>query len=162
QANPLKENKGIAFQGTSKVGAFDIPGALARQWLQVPLNPNGRPNSNVLRPWANGMDITRRPSDTWIIDFGVDMPEETAGLYELPFQYVVEHVKPTRVTLRREGYRKYWWRYAETRAGMRRALQPLARFILTPRVAKYRLFVWAEPSILPDSRLYAVAREDDT
>ena len=54
-ARPLPENKGVAFMGDTKGGAFDIPGELARLWLHLPLNPNGRPNSDVLRPWMNGM-----------------------------------------------------------------------------------------------------------
>jgi type II restriction/modification system DNA methylase subunit YeeA len=161
-ARPLLENAGIAFQGTIKVGAFDIPGDLARQWLQSPLNPNGRPNSDVLRPWANGMDITRRPSDTWIIDFGVSMPEAEAALYELPFQHVLQRVKPTREGLRRDGHRNYWWRYGEARPGMRNALAPLARYILTPRVSKHRLFVWMDKRVMPDSATVAIARDDDT
>ncbi len=56
--------------GDTKGGAFDIPGELAREWLQLPLNPNGRPNSDVLKPWRNAMDVTRRSADKWIIDFG--------------------------------------------------------------------------------------------
>ena len=82
-----------------------IPGELARQWLKLP-NPHGRPNSDVLRPWANGMDVTRRPSDTWIIDFGVNRPESDAALYEAPFQHTFQHVKPMRETNRREAYRQ--------------------------------------------------------
>ena len=66
-AKPLLENLNTAFQGPVKVGTFDIPGEQARAWLNLP-NPHGRSNSKVLRPWANGMDITRRPSDTWIND----------------------------------------------------------------------------------------------
>jgi type II restriction/modification system DNA methylase subunit YeeA len=50
-ARPLSENRGIAFMGDTKGGAFDVSGDLARQWLQLPLNPNGQPNSDVLRPW---------------------------------------------------------------------------------------------------------------
>lgn len=42
QARPLPENAGIAFQGPVKVGAFDIPGDVARAWLKFP-NPNERP-----------------------------------------------------------------------------------------------------------------------
>src|SRR3954467_3333031 len=34
--------------------------------------------------------------------------------------------------------------------------------IFTPRVAKHRFFVWASTCILPDSRVNAVARDDDT
>ncbi|MGH6891049.1 MAG: hypothetical protein ACREEP_02205 [Dongiaceae bacterium] len=81
QAGRLSENLGIAFQGPVKVGAFDIDGETARAMLLARGNPNGRPNSDVLRPWANGADITRRPSDTWIIDFA-EMPIDKASLYE--------------------------------------------------------------------------------
>ncbi|MDQ3559273.1 MAG: class I SAM-dependent DNA methyltransferase, partial [Pseudomonadota bacterium] len=52
----LTENSRVAFMGDTKGGAFDIPGELARQWLTLPLNPNGRPNSDVLKPWRNAMD----------------------------------------------------------------------------------------------------------
>ena len=50
----LAENVSVCFQGPVKVGAFDISGARARDWLQMPLNPNGRNNADVLRPWVNG------------------------------------------------------------------------------------------------------------
>lgn len=159
-AYPLNENSGMAFVGTQKNGPFDMAGEIARQWLKQP-NPNGKPNAKVVRPYANGMDITRFPSDTWIIDFGVDMSEQEASLYELPFDKVLREVKPTRANLNREGHRKYWWRYGETRSGMRSALAPLKRYIATPRVAKHRMFVWLDVSVLPDSRLYAIAKNDD-
>ena len=32
----------------------------------------------------------------WIIDFGVDTPLEEAAQYEMPFEYVRQHVKPVR------------------------------------------------------------------
>jgi methylase of polypeptide subunit release factors len=160
QAKPLKENAGIAFQGPVKVGPFDIPGELARKWLKQP-NPNGRPNGDVLRPWVNGQDIAGRPSDTWIIDFGADRTEQDAALYETPFAHVLREVKPMRDAGNREGRKKYWWRHGETVPALRAALAPLARYIATPRVAKYRMFVWLDVSVLPDSRLYAIAREDD-
>ena len=72
-AVPLRENAGASLRGTTKNGPFDISGDLARSWLTRP-NPHGRPNPDVLKPWCNGMDVTRRHSDTWIIDFGVSMP----------------------------------------------------------------------------------------
>ncbi len=74
RARRLFENRGLCLQGPVKVGAFDIEGKVARQWLTEALNPNGRPNTDVVRPWINGQDITRRPSDWWIVDFS-DMPE---------------------------------------------------------------------------------------
>ena len=51
------------------------------------MNPNGRPNSDVLRPYYNGIDLTRRLRGVWIIDFGVGMTEEEASLYEAPFEH---------------------------------------------------------------------------
>lgn len=160
-AQRLTENFGIAFQGDGKGGPFDISGDLARLWLARPMNPNGRPNSDVVRPWVNGADIVRRPRDMWIIDFGIDMPEHEASFYEMPFEYVREHVKPIRDTNNRERRRQLWWIHAEAMPAMRNALAPLSRFICTPRVAKHRLFAWAYGDTLPDSRVFVFARDDD-
>jgi type II restriction/modification system DNA methylase subunit YeeA len=162
KAKRLPENAGIAFQGPVKVGAFDIPGELARQWLQTPVNPNGRPNSDVLRPWANGMDIVRRPSDTWIIDFGVAMPESEAALYELPFEYVRNHIKPDRDKNRDKNRRVNWFRLGRTGEDLRSALSTCPRYIITPRVSKHRLFAWMDKRVMPDSATVAIARDDDT
>ncbi len=46
---PLKENEGVSFQGSQKIGAFDIPGELARRWLRLPSNPNGKHNREVIK-----------------------------------------------------------------------------------------------------------------
>lgn len=160
QARRLKENLGIAFMGDTKGGPFDIPGNLAREWLALPLNPNGRPNSDVVRPWANGLDVTRRPRDMWIIDFGVDMSEQDAALYEAPFQYILEHAKPMRAKNRRKSYRERWWIHVEPRPAMRTALDGLPQYIVTPAVAKHRLFAWCPAVLLPDHQLFAFARAD--
>lgn len=160
RANVIPGNRGICFMGTSKVGPFEIPGDVAREWLSLP-NPRGVSNADVLQPWSNGRDLTGRPSDTWIIDFGPDMPLSRAALYQEPFAHIRKHVKPVRADQRRDAYRNRWWIHAEARPGLRRALQPLKRFIATPRVAKHRFFVWLPTSVLPDSRLFAICRDDD-
>ncbi|MEZ5720979.1 MAG: type IIL restriction-modification enzyme MmeI [Paracoccaceae bacterium] len=41
-------------------------------------------------------------------------------------------------------------------------IKPFSRYILTPRVAKYRSFVWVSNGVVPDSACIAVARDDDT
>lgn len=160
KALPLIENAGICFLGMMKAGPFDIEAATAIQMLAAPLNPNGRPNSDVVRPRLNGQDITGRPRDIWVIDF-VDMAENEAALYEMPFEYVRQHVKPIRDTNRRERTRRRWWIFGESRPGLRRALRGLPRCIVTPEVAKYRLFVWMDTKIVPDHRLHVIARDDD-
>ncbi|MDE0125824.1 MAG: hypothetical protein OXN97_14720 [Bryobacterales bacterium] len=158
----LAGNAGVAFMGDTKGGPFDVSGDLARQWLREPANPNGRPNSDVLKPWMNGMAITRRPAGKWIVDFGWTMVKEEAALYEAPFQHVLEHVYPKRQGNRRDSYRQNWWRHVESRQGMWRALNGLSRYIATPRVSKHRLFVWFDIRVCPDSALIAIARDDDT
>ena len=157
----LDRNVGGAFMGDTKGGPFDVAGEQAQEWLRAPTNPNGRPNSDVLRPWKNGMDVTRRSADKWIVDFGWTMTEGDAALYEAPFQHVKEHVHPMRQRNRREAYREYWWRHVEPRQGMWRALDGLSRYIATPRVAKHRLFAWLDARICPDSQLIVIARDDD-
>jgi type II restriction/modification system DNA methylase subunit YeeA len=160
QATPLAENKGAAFMGDTKGGAFDISGDLARRWLQLPWNPNRRPNTDVLRPWRNGMDVTRRPADKWIIDFGWEMDERDAALYA-PFAHCLAHVKPERDKNRREAYRWFWWRHVEPRPGMWNAIGRQARYIATPTVAKYRLFCWIDTAVCPDHQLIVTARDDE-
>ncbi len=162
RARRLTENLGIAFMGDTKGGAFDVTGTLARAWLKLPLNPNGRPNADVLRPWRNGMDVTRRARDMWIVDFGWKMSERDASLYEEPFQYIKEHVLPERETNRRDAYRERWWRHVEPRPAMLAKLSMSKRYILTPRVAKYRVFIWMDYGVLADSAAIAIARDDDS
>ena len=158
-AKQLAENARVAFIGTQKTGAFDISGDLARQWLKQP-NPNGRPNSDVVKPWANGQDLTRRSSDTWIIDFGIGQSESDASLFEIPFNYIQEHVQSGRDG-KRETVAAKWWLHTRPRPDMRQALAGLPRFLVTPRVAKHRVFVWLAATVLPDSRLTVIARSDD-
>lgn len=159
-AKRLKENAGISFQGSQKIGAFDIEGDHARQWLLLP-NPNGRPNSDVLKPSWNGLDVTRRPRDGWIIDFGTMTSEADAALYEAPFAYVMQHVKPERIQNRRPIRAKYWWRHGDPQPAMRAALKGLPRYIATPEVAKHRIFTWLHAGILPDKKLIVIASYHD-
>ena len=160
QVVTLSENADTAYLGIQKTGPFDIPGELARSWLGKP-NPNGKPNSDVVKPWFNGLDITRRPRDEWIVDFGTDTPKDEASLYELPFAYVQEHVQPTRIGKREARTNEMWWLFQWSRPLMRKAIKPLPRFIVTPEVSKHRVFVFMRPPVMPDKNLTVIAREDD-
>jgi hypothetical protein len=139
QAQKLPANVGTAYLGIQKTGPFDIPGELARNWLGRP-NPHGKANSCVVKPWSNGLDITRRNQDNWIIDFGTNMPEQEASLFETPFTYVMQHVKPTRVGKREKRTNEMWWIFQWSRPVMRAAIAGLPRFIVTPEVSKHRFF----------------------
>ncbi len=159
QARRLGENLGLAFMGDTKGGAFDIPGDVAAKMLAAPLNPNGRANGDVVRPWVNGLDLTRRPRGMYIVDFGIDMPEAEAALYEEPFEYVHKHVKPERQKNNRASYRQRWWLHVEPRSGMRAALAGLSGYIATARVSKHRLFVRIDGRTLADSATITIASD---
>ncbi len=160
-ALPLKENKGFCFLGMMKGGPFDISAKDAQLMLSQPVNPNGRPNSDVVKRRLNGRDITYRDSGGWLIDFGVNMPEAAAALYEWPFEYVRKHVKPLRDVNRRTRMQQRWWIHGEARPGLRRATANLSRCIVTPEVAKHRLFIWMDTAIVPDHKLHVFSRADD-
>ena len=160
RAQRLRENSGIAFQGIGKVGDFDIPKSVSDQMMAHP-NPHGRPNSDVLKRWINGIDITRRSRDVWIIDFGVDRSQAEASLYEAPFEHVKENVMPTRVKNNMRWRAENWWLHGYPATTMRQALAPLSRYIGTPKVAKHRFFVWLTADMLASNLVIAIASDDD-
>lgn len=158
-AASLLENGGICFQGPSANAPFDIESDLAQQMLSASRNPNGRPNSDVVRPLISAIDIAQGSRHMWTIDFGL-MSEEEAAMYEMPFEYVKKNVLPVRKT-RRDDYRGQWWQYARPRPEMRRVLKNKLRFIATPAHSKYRVFVWVAPEILCNQATLVFARDDD-
>ena len=159
-ARRLPENAGVAFQGSKKVGRFEVPGSVARQWLQLPSNPNGRPNSDVLRPSWIGIDVARRPRDEWIIDF-TGLSQTEAAYFTAPYAHVVEHVKPLRDTNNDRQRRERWWLFGRSGSDFRKALSQVERCIVTPEVSKHRIFTWLSKPVLPDCQLMVIARDDD-
>jgi hypothetical protein len=143
-----------------KVGSFEVPGEIARRWLVEPMNVNGRPNSDVVRPWANGRDVTHRSSDTWIVDFGA-MSEAVARLHSSPFGHVLRAVKPLRESNRDKQRREKWWLLGRSGTDYRRAVAELRWYIVTARVARHRVFVWMHASTVPDTRLVINAFQSD-
>lgn len=162
ESSKLHENKGLCFQGVKFVGPFDLSPERAREMLSAPTNPNGRANADVIHRWFTGLDVTRRPEERWVIDFGTNRSEEEASYYELPFAVAQTEVKPIREEVRRKGHREYWWRFGEARPGMRAALKGRERYLATPEVAKHRFFCWIKGGIRPTGSIYAIARDDDT
>jgi hypothetical protein len=157
----LQENVGLSFMGDTKVGPFEVAQPVAEQMLGVP-SPQGKPTSDVLRPWANGLDITRRPQEFWIVDFPASCPEKAAALYETAYEHIRREVRQVRMKARsgdRTGVP--WWIHQRPRPEMRTKIGSVQRFIATARVAKHRLFVWMHVPTIPDCQLIVVARDDD-
>ena len=157
----LGQSHPAAVDQSGESFTFDIDRETAHRLLASPLNVNGRPNSDVVRPVASAVDIARGSRNMWTIDFGTDMTETEAAQYEAPFEYVKSVVYPERKENHRDAYRERWWLYAEARPGMRKAIVPLPRYLATPRVSKHRLFAWQEPRVLCNDGTIVFAREDD-
>ena len=165
-AKPLSQNKKVAFQGVKLTGPFDIPGEDARRLLVLPLNPNGRPNSDVIARLYDIDDVVGRDSDRWVVDFGTDLSEEQAALYEEPFRIVTGKVVPFRANpeLCRSSERRLrdrYWEFQRPRPEMRNALRDEQRFIVTPESSEHRIFIFAPSRVLIQGSLFAIARDDE-
>ena len=156
----LRANEKLCFMGTTKVGDFDIEREQAVEILSA-VNPHGKPNSDVVRPFHNGSDLVRQDSNRWIIDLGVGTRENEAALYEVPFKHIVKNVKPERLKNNRKVRAQNWWLLGETLPAFRKAIEKLPRYIGTARVAKHRIFVWQDSVVLPDSKVIAIAFADN-
>ena len=154
QADRLPENMNIAFQGIGKVGNFDIPKSVATAMLKSP-NPHGKPNSDVIKRWINGKDITTRHRNVWVIDFGTTMTEAEAALYEAPFEYVKEKVKPIRVKNKMRWRAENWWLHGYPRDhnapkfGIIAAIHRHSKGFQTPL---FRLADWRYAAVEPGYR----------
>jgi type II restriction/modification system DNA methylase subunit YeeA len=156
---PLDENRHVAFVGGQKDGPFDIDARFARKLLTAPLNPNGRPNSDVVRRWLNGRAILEPTSDLWIIDFGERTLEE-ASLYEQPFKYVYENLKPLRATNRDKRRREKWWLHGRPGMVAKAAFSGSKCCIATPLTTKHRVFRYFPTEQFPDNSAVVIARDD--
>ena len=123
-------------------------------------NPSGYSNSDVIKPFITARDITERPRDRWIVDFGPDAPVEYAASFGTPFQHVETNVKPSRTGTALDAQKPFWV-FQRSRPALRDALSNLTRFVVTPLVSKHRVFQWAENPTLPDHAVGVFARDDD-
>ena len=167
-AKPLPENRGGAFLGIQKSGPFDVPGPVARAWMQEPANPNGLSNAEVLKPYWNGDDVTGRPRDMWFIDLPLGLPKGEAALFASPFNHIEttpdedgKKIHELREASGSSSKAYPWWQPWRPRPEMRSRIEALSRYIVTPETAQYRLFVWLTYPVLPDKNLIVIPRDDD-
>jgi type II restriction/modification system DNA methylase subunit YeeA len=161
-ARPIRENKGIAFNGIQKTGEFELPGTEAREMLLGPRNADGRHNSEVVRPWWNGLNVTGRNRDMWIIDFGLETDGERVAYFVIPYSRLARLVKPTRIGKREARTNDCWWLFQWPRPFMRAAVHDLYRCIVTPETPTHTVFAWLPSGVVPDKNLIVIARDDDT
>ena len=159
QAQKLPQNAGICFEGVKKGGPFDLTPEQAAVMLSDS-NPNGKPNSDVVRRYVIGRDLNGRPKERWLIDFGA-MPELEARLYSLPYQHCLDVVRPERANNREKRLRERWWQHRRSGDDVKGAIAPLTRYVGTCQVSKHRIFQFIDADITPDCTIDIFGREDD-
>ncbi len=151
-AVPLVANTGLASDGVKLHGKGFILGAEEANAL---LARDGR-NSWVVRPYRNGRDMAHRPRNHYVIDFAL-MSEEEARAFVVPFQLVLDRVKPQRLANNRESYARLWWRFGEPRAEFRPSLRGVDRYIVTVDTSRRRFFTFVAPETVVDDKLVCIA-----
>ena len=161
-AGALDANQSVAYQGVTPAGPFIIDGSTAMALLKSP-TPHGKPASDVIRPYLNASDLMQRGEMQWIVDFGIDMPMDQAALYEQPFAYASEHVKPFRAKAKSSVRDQRWWLHLWTRHELRRGIAALTsgQFVATPRVSKHRVIVLVDSVYVPSDATVGFIRDDD-
>lgn len=174
RARVLSENESASCLGIQTSGPHDISGDLARQFLQLPTNPNGRHNREILKPYWNGDDVSGRPRDRWLIDIPIGLSSADASVFEKPYDYLrsapydpgsttdLRTLPEARATARDAHARDRWWEPYWPRPEMRRKIAALPRYIATCETSEHRIFVWLSYPVLPDKNLIVIARADDT
>ncbi|UOQ88055.1 SAM-dependent DNA methyltransferase [Agromyces endophyticus] len=151
----LRENAGVAFQGSSPLGTgFAMTSDEAQALIQE--DPG---SERVIRPYLSGEDLVSRPSNDasrMIIDF-FDSSESRARMFPAAFGRVEELVLPERRRTRPDGtfvlrtpLPDRWWQYAERRPGLYRAIADTAQVIAIPRVSKVVL-----PSLCVSTQVFS-------
>ena len=156
----LEESNGWAFRGGERNGPFDIDASEAERILVSEGNPNQQPNSDVVVRFLTGSDIAGRDRERYIIDFS-GYSETEAADYAVPFEYVLQVVKPVRDQNPNEQLRRQWWLHAQAGLALRNAIADLPRWIVTPVTSKHRFFVWRDIPTVHDNTTVVIARADD-
>jgi hypothetical protein len=146
---PLKANAGKSFVGSYVLGmgfTFDdsgeadddtpgIPSPIATMERLIAENPR---NAEVIFPYIGGKEVNDSPTHAhhrYVINFGDRSEEECRREWPELLAIVERKVKPDRMANNREGYRRYWWQYAEKRGELASAILGIQRVIVTGAAA---------------------------
>jgi hypothetical protein len=157
-------NKRIAFQGVKLNGPFQIDSDLARSMIAEPLNPNGLPNSRVIKRFFGNDDITQRDRDEWVIDFTEFPDGNEASLFTTPFEYTKKMVLDSRSS-RGTGAAtetdrlKSFWLMQRPRPTLRKAIQNLEWCVVVPETSEHLLFKITSTSQVFSGSVFVIASD---
>lgn len=145
---PLKVNDGKSFLGAKVYGEGFVLTPQQRAEL-IAKNPR---NAERIFRYIGGEEINADPDpalERYVINFG-ELSLEDAAKWPQLLDIVQRLVKPERERNNREGYRRYWWHFAEKRRDLQVALRPLSHCIVSARTSKHLAF-----SIRPTGPVYS-------
>lgn len=151
---PLLANEGLATVGFKLYGDGFI---LEEEEAERLLSMEAR-HRLILRPFFNGQDLAGRPRGVFLIDFGT-RTEREAEQYPVLFDLVRVRVKPDRDANPNSDIRERWWQLGHNRLMLRKAVQGLRRFIVTPETTKHRFFQFLPVEAAPEGSLFCIASE---
>lgn len=157
-AVPLKASGKICSPGVQLYGSGFIIAPEKAAELQA-LTPAGT-TRQVIRTYVNGRDLMQSSRGCSVIDFFGMSEREAREAHPPAFQHVLDHVKPERMTNRRESIRNLWWRFGWERPKLREMTAGLSRFICTPETARHRTFCFLTSNVLPDNKLTCIATDN--
>ena len=77
------------------------------------------------------------------------------------YQHVYNTVRPERLTNNEPYRRENWWLFGRKNTDLRAGIAELQRYIATVKTAKHRVFLFLNGTALPDSKLIAIASDDN-
>ncbi|MFH1737702.1 MAG: type IIL restriction-modification enzyme MmeI [bacterium] len=176
---PLKENMGIAFQGSTILGE----GHILTKTEALSLIDQDERNRKVLFPYLNGdelnSDSQQQPS-RWVINF-YDWEEHCAAGYTKVYELLKDQAYPDRLEKsKKKSYKtimKSWWQYWRPRSDLYHAIgrghdyrnhingwdlkiRPFDRVLVIARTSKTGAFVFIPNSYVMSDAMVVFARSD--
>ncbi|RLQ88470.1 class I SAM-dependent DNA methyltransferase [Notoacmeibacter ruber] len=149
-ANRLLANLDVSSNGFMLAGGgFTLQAAQADQFLRKYKGVA----ENLVRPYLNGRDLVQKPRGVFVLDLFSFSEEELARRVPDIYQYVLETVKPYRLSNNRKSFRENWWKFGEPRKLMREFMGDIPRYIATTETTKHRTFQFVGVDVAPDHML---------
>ena len=155
-AKALDENAEMIARGIETGGPFEL------DYVEAARLMDSTRNKPFIVPIVNGAQILKSRSNRWVIDFmqKPGVPPESTELYEILRQkWAVALSDPKRK--RKPKHRGKWWLFRRSGDKIRAIVSSRRRYIITPRVGKFRVFAWLDHPTVADSACFAIARDDD-
>ena len=153
-AQSLRASADIAFLGVKFYGQGFVLGANDTEALAA------TSSAPLVKRFVSGQDLTQLPRGLSVLDATGLTAEDLIDQYPQAYQRLLLYVKPERDHNPREAKRKRWWLFGENQPGMRRAVDGLARYIVTTETSKHRVFQFVPGEWVAEGTVVVIGSPD--